>query len=206
VTPGLSKLFSMARGRDTYSPPYPLEKLSLHLHNDSVHRWRADSGIELIHQEPDDTEQQRIWKNWQLMDQSQKDRSDKMARALFGLTNSQMNERIRKKGDVPVVRQRGQYMSFPEEELDDLRQRLMSRRSLYTTRVSAEQGRYRVGDKVATALVPESLDVGDVQTISDIGQHPFLKELTPEQIALISKYAPPYDVVRLDPSRLKDIK
>lgn len=35
--------------------------------NDPVHKWRAESGIELIHKEPTKKEFDRIFKNWQLM-------------------------------------------------------------------------------------------------------------------------------------------
>jgi len=41
-----------------------------------VHKWRAKTGIELIHKEPTEEELDRIWKNWQLMPQDLKAISD----------------------------------------------------------------------------------------------------------------------------------
>ena len=79
-----------------YDPPYTLEQIKAHypeniyveLANDPVHRWRAETGIELIHKEPTEEELDRIWKNWQLMTQKMKDISDKKSIELFGCTNA----------------------------------------------------------------------------------------------------------------------
>ncbi len=68
-----------------YEPPYTLEQIKanypeevyLQLANDPVHKWRADTGIELIHKEPTEEELDRIWNNWQLMPQEMKDISNK---------------------------------------------------------------------------------------------------------------------------------
>lgn len=48
---------------------------------DPVHRWRAETGIELIHKEPSREEQERIWENWNEM-------SDEKSMKLFGKDNS----------------------------------------------------------------------------------------------------------------------
>ena len=54
---------------------------------DPVHKYRMDSGIELIHKEPSKDELERIWKNWNRMTTSQKRESDKKSIELFGKTN-----------------------------------------------------------------------------------------------------------------------
>lgn len=73
--------------RSKYEPPYPLHKLPLHLREDPVHRWRAGTGIELIHEEPTWAEFQRIRRNWELMTPTRKAISDIKSRELFGMDN-----------------------------------------------------------------------------------------------------------------------
>lgn len=80
-----------------YDPPYSLEQIKAKypeniynmLANDPVHKWRANTGIELIHKEPTEEELDRIWKNWQLMPQDMKDISDKKSIEMFGCTNAE---------------------------------------------------------------------------------------------------------------------
>ena len=80
-----------------YDPPYTLEQIKAKypeniynmLANDPVHKWRAETGIELIHKEPTEEELDRIWKNWQLMPQDMKDISDKKSVEMFGCTNAE---------------------------------------------------------------------------------------------------------------------
>lgn len=62
--------------------------------NDPVHSWRAKTGIELIHKEPTIKEQKRIWRNWQQMNEAEKQKSDKKSRELFGLTNTEHHRKI----------------------------------------------------------------------------------------------------------------
>jgi hypothetical protein len=64
------------------------------LYQDPVHRWRADNGIELIHKEPTRDEFERIWKNWQLMPDEMKSKSDKKSIELFGITNRENYEKL----------------------------------------------------------------------------------------------------------------
>lgn len=54
---------------------------------DPVHKYRMDSGIELIHKEPSKKELERIWNNWNKMSYLQKRESDKKSIELFGKTN-----------------------------------------------------------------------------------------------------------------------
>lgn len=63
------------------------EKLYKKLYNDPVHRYRMDSGIELIHKEPTRDELVRICSNWLAMDSNMQKESDKMSMKLFGMNN-----------------------------------------------------------------------------------------------------------------------
>lgn len=81
-----------------YQRPYTIEEIRNNypdkaeaLINDPVHLWRANSGIELIHQEPTLEEQERIWKNWNEMTQEMKEESDRKCREFFGKSNSDHN-------------------------------------------------------------------------------------------------------------------
>lgn len=59
------------------------------LMKDDAHKFRADSGIELIHKEPTKEELLRIWKNWNNMNPKDKAISDKKSMELYGLTNAE---------------------------------------------------------------------------------------------------------------------
>ena len=70
-----------------------------------IHRWRAETGIELIHKEPTEEELERIWKNWQQMPQKMKDISDRKSLELFGCTNAKhyaklKNEQVNEEEDI----------------------------------------------------------------------------------------------------------
>jgi len=90
-----------------YEPPYNLEQIKAkypahiynNLANDHVHRWRAETGIELIHKEPTEEELDRIWKNWQLMPQDMKEISDKKSIELFGCTNAEHYNKLKASED-----------------------------------------------------------------------------------------------------------
>lgn len=64
------------------------------LTNDPIHAWRAETGIEMIHREPDYWEFLRIWRNWQVMDDELKIQSDKQSNEFFGFTNAEMFENL----------------------------------------------------------------------------------------------------------------
>ena len=73
-----------------YDPPRGLEFIQAkypHLLKDPAHMWRAKSGVELIHREPDVQELKRIMSNWHLMSDEQKSLSDAHSKQLFGKTN-----------------------------------------------------------------------------------------------------------------------
>lgn len=85
-----------------YDPPYNAEQIKknygIELYNklkkDEVHRWRMETGIELIHKEPSKKELERIWKNWQLMSDDMKEKSDKKSIELFGVDNKTNYKRL----------------------------------------------------------------------------------------------------------------
>lgn len=87
-----------------YERPYTYEELVKHygkyvankLSNDPCHKWRMETGIELIHKEPDLDDQKKIWKNWQLMSDEAKQKSDEKCIELFGMTNERLNSYILK--------------------------------------------------------------------------------------------------------------
>lgn len=78
-----------------YDPPmnkdevirkYSMQKY-LELTKDPCHKFRMDTGIELIHKEPTLDELNRICSNWQAMDDTRKSLSDKKSKELFNKTN-----------------------------------------------------------------------------------------------------------------------
>ena len=78
------------------------------------------------------------------------------------------------------------YMSFPPAEVSALKQRLRSVGHAFTTRVDAEQGKWKAGEIVNSPF--GQLRILSVKTIGNLFEHPFLKELTPAQQKLLSKY------------------
>ncbi|MBU6426786.1 hypothetical protein KGQ27_00925 [Patescibacteria group bacterium] len=84
-----------------YQRPYTAEEIRKFypdkaeiLLKDSVHLWRAETGIELIHKEPTLEEQERIWKNWNEMTEEMKAQSDAKSKELFGMDNATHNQEI----------------------------------------------------------------------------------------------------------------
>lgn len=82
---------------EEFDPPYNEQQVrdnygeeTYHrLIKDPAHHWRMQTGIELIHKEPSKKELERIWVNWQLMTDKQKQISDKKSIQLFGKTNAE---------------------------------------------------------------------------------------------------------------------
>lgn len=91
----LNIIFEKANTSNKYDPPYSkqdiLKKYGRDIYNrlmkDPAHKFRAETGIELIHREPSKQELERIWKNWNLMSKEQKEKSDKESIRLFGKDN-----------------------------------------------------------------------------------------------------------------------
>lgn len=77
-------------GAQKYQKPYGIEILKEKypkLLKDPVHKWRAKTGIELIHKEPDFQEQKRIFYNWIIMPKKLQEESDKKSESIFHCTN-----------------------------------------------------------------------------------------------------------------------
>ena len=78
-----------------YDPPYTknqvIENYGMkkyqELAQDPAHKFRMDTGIELIHREPTKVELLRIYKNWMQMTKKQKKVSDEKSMELFGMDN-----------------------------------------------------------------------------------------------------------------------
>lgn len=96
VTPEGEFKYCPDPGKDVvYDPPMSLEEMRAKLDpetfeklsNDPVHRWRAESGIELVHKEPTLEEFDRICLNWEAMTPEQKKLSDEKSMELFGAGN-----------------------------------------------------------------------------------------------------------------------
>ena len=84
-------------GAQKYDPPYSIEILKEKypkLLEDPTHKWRAKTGIELIHKEPDFQEQKRIFYNWLIMPKKMQEESDKKSKSLFKLTNLEHHNAI----------------------------------------------------------------------------------------------------------------
>lgn len=87
----------------TYERPWTMAEIEMNLgpavakrlSRDPVHRWRAKTGIELIHREPSEEELDRIWANWNLMDDEMKEISDMKSFAFFGCSNREHYRRLK---------------------------------------------------------------------------------------------------------------
>lgn len=91
-----NKIALIELNKTSYERPYTFDQIKLKypikifqkLFNDNIHKWRATTGIELIHKEPTEDELDRIWQNWQLMSNDMKQMSDKKSIELFGINNA----------------------------------------------------------------------------------------------------------------------
>ena len=95
---------------ETYEAPWNVETLKKkgleRLLKTPWHRWRAETGIELIHKEPTFSEFSRIWKNWQKMSPEMKKRSDEKSKELFGMTNEEHFEALLKEYNKNTTKQK----------------------------------------------------------------------------------------------------
>ena len=95
---------------EKYEAPWDVETLKKkgleRLLKTPWHRWRAETGIELIHKEPTKDEFFRIWNNWQKMSPEMKKKSDKKSKELFGMTNEEHFEALLKEynKDTPTYK------------------------------------------------------------------------------------------------------
>lgn len=87
----------------TYLAPYTYneivenygEQLAQRLAKDPVHKYRMDSGIELVHQEPTIEELDRIYANYRAMPVRMKRLSNAKSKQLFGINNRDHYYRLR---------------------------------------------------------------------------------------------------------------
>ena len=87
-----------------------------------------------------------------------------------------------------LQKQASKTISFPQEQLQDLRKRLQNYQPVWTTRVSKDRTAYNKGDVLQTQLINQPLYVSEAHDISSLQQHPFQKFLTPTQKELLKKY------------------
>lgn len=97
----VKRYFSIISEHPQYESPMSVEEIQINypdladeLLSDPIHRWRAETGIELIHKEPSLAELLRIWQNWQLMPAELQEASDLKSIELFGMTNAEHFEQL----------------------------------------------------------------------------------------------------------------
>lgn len=86
-------------------------------------------------------------------------------------------------------------ISFPDKELEQL----AKQDKIVTHRVSAEFGKYQLGD-IVEAPWGQIYEVTGKRTIKSISQSPFAKFLTRDQLELLEQYDQ-IDVLRLEKSK-----
>lgn len=87
------------------------------LMQDLCHKWRAETGIELIHKEPTEQEFDRIWNNWQLMSNEDKEKSDSKSIELFGVDNKTHYEQLKHEYNQEYLKQLEQNREEDREEM-----------------------------------------------------------------------------------------
>ena len=78
------------------------------------------------------------------------------------------------------------FISFPKEEYKDYLERLNNNLVIYTTRVSAEVGKYKLGEIYSSNF--GDLKVISLKRYSNLKDHPFYDELNENQINEINEY------------------
>lgn len=90
-------------------------------------------------------------------------------------------------------------ITFRAEESGELRAILRAGRSIWTTRLGDERGRYRAGDVVQTSF-GETVEVASVSELQSVEDYPLRDGLTPEKRARLEA-AGAFDVVELRAAR-----
>jgi len=78
------------------------------------------------------------------------------------------------------------YIEFPENEYEDYRKKLNENKTIYTTRVSNEVGKYKK-DKIYNSYFGK-LKVIYCKHFENINEHPFYNELKEKSIKEINSY------------------
>jgi len=86
-------------------------------------------------------------------------------------------------------------ISFPKIEWPSIRRRLRLKGNVWTTRVSAELGKYRK-NSLYQAPWGDILKVAKKTRLTGIAKHPFRDRLTAAQKKIIVRYGT-YDIIRL---------
>ena len=81
---------------------------------------------------------------------------------------------------------RTQRISFPENEIKQLKSRLCSGKTIFTTRISKDFGKYKKNAVVNNSVLG-LLKVKKVMTFNDIKKHPFYNDLTKNQLKIIGE-------------------
>lgn len=124
-----------------YDPPYSAKQVRevygeciyKRLRKDPAHKYRMDTGIELIHKEPSLKELYRIYDNWKLMSNEQKEASDKKCIELFGMNNEEhfrnliplyyadreMSDNVIRKGEVYLKKNKMRFVKYPLRKILD---------------------------------------------------------------------------------------
>ena len=89
------------------------------------------------------------------------------------------------------------YINFPKSEYDDYLKRLTDNKVIYTTRVSSEVNKYKIGNIYKSDF--GNLKVVFLKHYSKLSNHPFYNELKEDQTCEINKYIKEngYDVIGL---------
>ena len=111
-----------------YERPYNAEEILQNygkdiynkLMKDPCHNWRAKTGIELIHKEPTEQEFNRIWNNWQLMSNEDKQKSDAKSIELFGVDNKTHYEQLKSQYKQDYLEQLAKNREEDREEMYNL--------------------------------------------------------------------------------------
>jgi len=77
-------------------------------------------------------------------------------------------------------------IKFPKKERASLKKRLDDGKSIYTIRVSKEQGNYEKNDIVSSSF--GKLEVISIKTINNIHDYKYFDELTKKQVEELSRY------------------
>lgn len=98
---------------------------------------------------------------------------------------SMANEWLREKLET-VKRTFLPRMAFPDSEIASLNNQLDAMGYAFTSRVDAEQGKWKPGQTVDSPL--GSIRIVAVGTVEDLARHPFFSDLTDQQKAVLSRY------------------
>jgi hypothetical protein len=86
------------------------------------------------------------------------------------------------------------FMQFPLEEYESIQARFDSGLDVFTTRVDEEFGKWELGEVVNSPF--GCLEIDAILAFHGVANHPFISELTPDQVQSLSKYEK-FDLLKL---------